>query len=369
MLPTNTILLFHPTARIRQTARPGSKSIAQKNSKKEQNPVQEKPQKKQDLSEEERIIQAAEKYHQQISGKISEPVAATQTKSASKAVAYGTSETQTTGIDRDPGVNIFTGNPGIYQAEGDTLNFWSFSSVPADTLKVKIAETAQPGKPYGLAGKPIKAGQQDWTIFLILIGWTVFSTLKYGYSKYIVQVFQSAFNFSMATRLYREQGYSNNFGLFRLNLIFYLFLPFPIYLIARDNGVSLGNFSGIEFYLIVFLVVNAYFLIKIFLYKIMGSVFSQREKSGELVFNMMLYHNVLGMILLPVATIHSVVPAFGPFSLFVVPGLIALFYLMSITRSIYFAIREGISIFYLILYLCALEIIPILLVIKLAIDG
>ena len=109
--------------------------------------------------------------------------------------------------------------------------------------------------------------------------------------------------------------------MFRLNLIFYLFLPFPLYLIARDNGVSMG-FSGIEFYLIVLVVVNAYFLIKILFYKILGSVFSQRESTGELIFNMMIYNNVLGLILLPVATIHSLVPGFGPFSLFIVPGLI-----------------------------------------------
>jgi len=63
------------------------------------------------------------------------------------------------------------------------------------------------------------------------------------------------------------------------------------------------------------------------------------------------------------------VPAFGPFSLFIVPVLIVIFYLMSIIRSIYFAVREGISIFYLILYLCTLEILPILLVVKLAIGG
>jgi len=63
------------------------------------------------------------------------------------------------------------------------------------------------------------------------------------------------------------------------------------------------------------------------------------------------------------------VPGFGIFSLFIVPGIVAVFYLMSITRSIYFALREGISIFYLILYLCALEILPILLVVKIATEG
>jgi hypothetical protein len=129
------------------------------------------------------------------------------------------------------------------------------------------------------------------------------------------------------------------------------------------------GFGGLELYLVVLAVVNGYFMLKILLYKILGSIFSKRETTGELVFNMMLYHNVLGLILLPVATIHSMVPAFAPVSLFLVPGLIALFYLMSVIRSIFFAFREGISIFYLILYLCALEILPILLVAKLATNG
>jgi len=263
-------------------------------------------------------------------------------------------------------MNIFTGNPGIYQTEGDTLNFRSLTPVPVDTLANKITIAEQPGKPYGFVGKPMKTMGQDWTFFLILIGWTIFASLRLGFSKYIVQVFQSIFNFTISSRLYREQGYNNNFGPFRLNLIFYLFLPFPIYLIAKDNGVSLMGFSGIELYVIVMVVINAYFLTKIFLYKILGSVFSQKEASGELVFNMMLYHNVLGMIMLPVATFHSLVPAMGFVSLFLVPGLILIFYLLSLLRSIYFAIRTGISIFYLILYLCALEILPILLVVKLA---
>jgi len=369
MVLPNTSFQSHSKAKTGQSSHPGAKSFAQKISKKEQHTIKEKAQTNSQVSEEERIISAAEKYHQQISGRKSEPVAAKQISTIYKSQEYSRTNTQNTETDRDQNVNIFTGNPGIYQAEGDTLNFWSFSPVPKDSIAAPVTVTEQPGKPYGFVGKPVKIAEQDWTFFLILLGWTIFATLKFGFSKYIVQVFQSAFNYSVATRLYREQGYNNNFGPFSLNLIFYLFMPFPIYLIAKDNGVSLMGFSGVEFYLIVFIIANAYFLFKILLYKVLGSVFSQREKTGELIFNMMLYHNVLGMILLPIATIHLLVPVTGIVSLFVVPGLITIFYLMSITRSIYFAIREGISIFYLILYLCALEILPILLVAKLALNG
>ena len=444
-----TSFLSQQQTKTGQSPRKGAKVLPKKSTKKALQQAKEKPKVPRELTEEEKIIQAAEKYHQQISGKktgktttsgsavqtaapstsiqkaaivapspspqkatssnqntlvvpsslrsvnvpatqkvagpatqktipgAASPKAASTTKTiAAKSKAEKTTmrskaglkvtEVQATAEDRELTMNIFTGNPGIYHAEGDTLNFWSLTPVPVDTLANKIIFVEQPDKPYGFVGKPMKTMGQDWTFFLILIGWTIFASLRFGFSKYIVQVFQSIFNFTISSRLYREQGYNNNFGPFRLNLIFYLFLPFPIYLIAKDNGVSLMGFNGIELYLIVLVTVNAYFLAKIFFYKILGSVFSQKEAAGELVFNMMLYHNVLGMILLPVATFHSWAPALGFVSLFLVPGLILIFYLLSLVRSIYFAIRTGISIFYLILYLCALEILPILLVVKLA---
>jgi hypothetical protein len=364
------------------------------------------------LREEDAIIRAAEQYHLQITGKKTENVAVKKDIVVGKKADVGAVKSAESTVVKktDPGIvrksesavakkaekviekktfaarasdnnitadvqngesgvnlnaNIFTGNPGIYQTEGDTLNFWSLTPFPVDSTSLEIAIVEQPDKPYGFDGKPMKSAGQDWTFFLILIGWTVFASLSFGFSKYIVQVFQSVVNFSAASRLYRERGYSSNFGIFRLNVIFYLFLPFAIYLIARDNGMSMGS-TGIELFLLVFVAANAYFMIKVLIYKLLGSVFSQRETTGELVFNMMLYHNVLGLVLLTIATIHSLVPGFGIFAMFIVPSLILIFYLMSIVRSIYFAIRVGISIFYLILYLCALEILPILLVIKLA---
>lgn len=416
--------MFSPVAKTKKGQAPhnGVKVLAQKSSKKEQQTTKPLPQTEKQIKEEEAILRAAEQYHrqllekkgqgpaskkEQVQEKSAAPASsfkketsnsrngldvpgikgAVKGKQSEKPVAIKELDTKTkekswrqsnfnqqqngadlTGTERDGSVNIFTGNPGFYQTEGDTLNFWSLTPVPVDSSRIQVASSEPSNRPYGFEGKPIKAAGQDWTFFLILVGWTVFASLRLGFSKYIVQVFQSIFNFTAAARLYRERGYNNNFGMFRLNLIFYLFLPFSLFLIARDNGATSG-FSDIEFYLIIFLAVNAYFMLKIMLYKMLGSIFSQRETTGELVFNMMLYHNVLGLLLLPVATVHAMVPGTGLVSLFLVPALVGIFYLMSIIRSIYFAFREGISIFYLILYLCTLEILPILLVVKLALGA
>ena len=162
-----------------------------------------------------------------------------------KANNIKTVEVQSEGSDRDLGVNIFTGNPGVYQAEGDTLNFWSLTPVPVDSTAELKVTVEQPGKPYGFDGKPIKSVEQDWTFFLILFGWAIFASLQFRFSKYILQIFQSIVNFGAASRLYRERGYSNNFGVFRLNIIF--FFPAIPYLSYRKRQRNDSGRSGIEF--------------------------------------------------------------------------------------------------------------------------
>ena len=131
------------------------------------------------MSEQDKIIQAAEKYHQQIKGKKVETVVEKTISVTPRSTTFSTSEVQGGGAERDLSVNIYTGNPGYYETEGDTLNFWSFTPVPVDTLTVKAAIVEQPGKPYGFVGKQMKTIGQDWTFFLILIGWSVFASLQF----------------------------------------------------------------------------------------------------------------------------------------------------------------------------------------------
>ena len=93
-----------------------------------------------------------------------------------------TGEVQSSAPESDKAVNIFTGNPGFYQAEGDTLNFYSFTPVPIDSIGHRHSVIEQPGKPYGFVGKPMKVETQDWTFFLAVIGWVIFASLKFGFS-------------------------------------------------------------------------------------------------------------------------------------------------------------------------------------------
>ena len=109
---------------------------------------------------------------------------------------------------------------------------------------------------------------------------------------------------------------------------------------------------------------NGYFFLKIFLYRVIGSIVMLKEEIAESNYHMQMYYKALGVFLLPVVTIHAVGNEIRYITVWIMVITIVLFYLASLVRSIYIGNRKGISIFYLILYLCMLEILPLILIFK-----
>jgi hypothetical protein len=171
-------------------------------------------------------------------------------------------------------------------------------------------------------------------------------------------------NVSTANRLYHERSYKTLYGAVRLDLIFHLILPLSVFQILHYYNVNLPGYPDFIFYLILLITINAYFFIKFFLYRIIGSILMLQENTDESVVNMRMYYKALGIILLPVVSIHAAQNKITGISVWVMAVLIGIFYLASLFRSIYIGNRTGISIFYLILYLCTLEIFPLILIFK-----
>jgi hypothetical protein len=155
------------------------------------------------------------------------------------------------------------------------------------------------------------------------------------------------------------------YGALRLDFIFHLILPLSVFQIARYYKVDLPGYPAILFFLALLLIINGYLFIKILLFQLGGSIVMLKIQTEESVFNIRLYYKALGLLLLPVVTIHGLSVESNFITIWVMAGLILIMYVLALIRSIYVGIRKDVSIFYLILYLCTLEILPLLLVFKL----
>ncbi len=271
-------------------------------------------------------------------------------------------------VEKDTRMNIYTGNPGYYITAGDTLYFGSVTPL-SDSAFVKALRPviSQTVKPYGIVGKERITPGQDWVLGLILILWMVFASVRVEFPEYLGQIFSSLVNFNAASRLFRQRGYKTMFGAMRLDLIFYLTLPLSVFQIAQYFKVDLSGFPSIVLFAGIFLVINSYFLIKILIHRLVGSIAMLRDQTDELIFNIRLYYRVLGFVLLPITTIHAILAETNFITIWIMAILIVLMYLATVIRSIYLGYQKDISIFYLILYLCTLEILPLLLIFKLII--
>ena len=271
-------------------------------------------------------------------------------------------------VVKDGSWNIYTGNPGYYSTAGDTVYFGTVTSLP-DSAFLKAQSTIVPisVKPYGIVGKERVVPGQDWVLGLILILWTMFASVRVEFPEYLGQIFSSLVNINAATRLFHQRGYKMMYGTVRLDLIFYLVLPLSVFQIARFFKVDAAGFPPIVLFIGLLLVINAYFLIKILIHRLVGSIAMLKDQTDELIFNIRLYYRVLGFVLLPIVTVHAILAETNFITIWVMAALIVVMYVATVIRSIYLGYQKDISIFYLILYLCTLEILPLLLIFKLII--
>jgi len=269
-------------------------------------------------------------------------------------------------ITKDATWNIYTGNPGIYITGGDTANFGNVAVISDSTFinaPHKIVQKTV--KPYGIVGKELILPNQDWILGIILIFWMIFASVRVGFLKYLGQIFVSLVNFRAANRLYQQSGYKTMFGAVRLDIIFHLILPLSIFQIASYFKIDIPGYPAILLYLAILLIINGYLYTKILLFRMAGSIVMLKEQTEETVFNTRLYYKSLGLVLLPVVTIHAIIPETNFITIWVMAALIVIMYIATVIRTIYLGNRKDISFFYLILYLCTLEILPLLLVFKL----
>lgn len=280
------------------------------------------------------------------------------------------SKTYTEEVANDENLNIYTGNPGYYSAYGDTANFGVVSTL-SDSVFLEAQRNPAPKvtAPYGIEGEMLKSPGNDWVLGVVLILWAVFASVRSLFLEYLGQLMISLVNFHIASRLFLQSGYKTVSGSARVDFISYCIVPLAVFQMADFYNATIPGFHPAITFLALVLAVNGIFFLRLLFFKIVGSVVMVKEETREVVFNIKLYYKAQGLFLLPFVTIFATVKIAEELSLWIMAGVILLMYILSVFRTIYVGIRKEISIFYLILYLCTLEILPLLLIFKLLVKN
>ncbi len=212
---------------------------------------------------------------------------------------------------------------------------------------------------------PFRPLQDDWIILIILFATFLFALIRKS-SDTIFQGIERFFLFrGVNNPPARELG-----GIFTVestlkNLISFLILGLFGYSAASYYNIIPSVISGMIFWIIsVFIIITAVTL-RHLVCLVTGALSEEREAFAE--YLLCIYQSYrFSAILIFVVTILISYTTIFPAELYFTAGVIVLgtLYLIRIIRLFIIFINRNISLFYLILYLCALEILPVLISIK-----
>lgn len=249
--------------------------------------------------------------------------------------------------------------------QNSLIELWDSNNIYIDKLggiknNIKIPEQAEIDKIIEVTDSQFP----QWIFIIYIISISILAWTNYFYSKYILALFKSFVNYRASIKLFDESNILTGRSAFALSINFFLiitlngFILINYYLILEINKILmilLILISSIIIYFLKNLIVN-----------FIGNLLNSKKVANIYNFNIGIYNQVLGIILLPILLLISYF-ALEDKSLFIKLNLlvIVIIYISRIIRSIKIFIQEHFSIFYLFLYLCIIEFLPIYIFIRL----
>ena len=244
----------------------------------------------------------------------------------------------------------------------DSLSYCDTTFTP-DTIAVIDTIAILPKIPRGVEGKlhPSFSQNQNWTfiVLFVLFGIMIFSLARS--SGLLLETIKSFFQVKERTSLFSKTTLKD--FRFRIFLVLFSVGVFSLYAHVVNNPI--GNDFQLTQFSYFFGITLLFFILKNFVFEIVGYVFlnfSELKVAKEIYFNIVSF---LGLILFPlvVTRIYIEYNCIDTIDLLFVFSLV-LSYLLLLIKIIQIFLHKILALFYILLYLCTLEILPLSVLFK-----
>lgn len=204
------------------------------------------------------------------------------------------------------------------------------------------------------------------TILAMLIALTLIVTL---FRILIAKIWEAFLNDNLLNQLLREQSSGLTLAYIILNVLFFINAGIFGFLAARHFGIELAS-TNISALALCVGGIAGFFLAKHFVLYLIGAIFPVRKEISSYQFTIIVFNIILGLFLAPIILFAAYAPAdmlnyiiYGTFA------LLGLAYLFLGLRGLFIANRFiAWHKFHFLLYLCTVELAPLLVIIKLVIS-
>lgn len=213
-------------------------------------------------------------------------------------------------------------------------------------------------------GNPLHKGQ-TWVLGFIVLLLVVFAILRISFAKQLQSIVQSFYSNRGLNNLNKEDNVFSSWPFLFLFIQFGFTIGMFFYLVAQYYQLAYVH-QGFRFFVSVSILIVVLYATKILLLRVLGHLFNIQKAVHEYVSILYLSYFNISLIFIPLVVAFALSPMkYGIYY------IVISFILLGIIFTFQF-IRAGINIlshyrfskFYLFMYFCALEICPILILIK-----
>jgi len=220
-------------------------------------------------------------------------------------------------------------------------------------------ETAKP-----LDIQPVTRHNQthDWLLGIFFLLVVLFVWIRTFYSKFFGTLANALISFHLSVKLFEEKNVLSHRVSIVLDFIYIVVFSVFIFEFIDFTHFSGVRMTGFNLFLLLINILMLYTLMRNILLRLTGSLFLVRPLFLEYIHNTFVINKGLGIALFPVVIMAQYLPhCLAPAVLWTGVILFGLAILYKTMRAYQIIIRRDVLLFYLILYLCTLEILPLLL--------
>ncbi len=248
-------------------------------------------------------------------------------------------------------------------ATDTTLNMQSLSHrQAADTESVFGTHLLRPSNPGPMLHR---TEHPDWVFGILLTGFILIAwTLSLYYKRFHTLV-SAGFSKRWLSQLTREGNPLRERLLISLSSVYLLTIALTIYQWNElHTGWSYGVLTGFRLYALILLLVVLFWTVKLFAMNFLSIVFRTHQSNYEYLLNLMIFSTLTGLVTLPLLVLS--VYLHSPTVLYILLGCIGILFIIRFIKGLLIgAALTRFSYLFLFVYLCALEILPLAVLLKL----
>jgi hypothetical protein len=220
-------------------------------------------------------------------------------------------------------------------------------------------------KTQGIRPLPFRQYQPDWILGLLLTCFILLAWVQVFYRRRLRQIIMAPFSKRFLSQLVRDGDlFSERIALATgiIYLISTSLLIFELYelILLKDTGRVLQGFT---LFAMISICVLGFWVFKIVLIRFLSFIFRTRQTTREYILNILIFNILTGIFLLPLLIFALYLKSI--IFLWVCMLIFALFFLFRFTRGFLIGISiTKFSYLFLFVYLCSLEILPLVILIK-----